>query len=206
MNASGNGVCRYRDWASFRYWFRAVEKYAPWVRYVHLVTWGHVQSWLNLECPKLKIVNHKDYMPPEYLPTYNCNPLELNLFRISGLSEHFVYFNDDMLLARPVAPEDFFIGGKPLHTAVALPWVNRDNELPYHLFFNTYGIANGKTGLARALNSIRKNGFPIYMEEPCSIISTHGKATVCPGCILRMWAFHSAVPQWKRYGKNTKKR
>ena len=35
MNASGNGVCRYRDWASFKYWFRAVEKYAPWVRYVH---------------------------------------------------------------------------------------------------------------------------------------------------------------------------
>jgi len=96
--ASGNGVCRYRDWSSFRYWFRAVETYAPWVRYVHLVTWGHVPEWLKLDCPKLRIVNHKDYVPAEYLPTFNCQPLELNLFRIPDLSEHFVYFNDDMLL------------------------------------------------------------------------------------------------------------
>ncbi len=139
---NGNGIGRYRDWSTFRYWFRAVEAYAPWVRYVHLVTWGHVPAWLEQECPKLKIVRHEEFIPEEYLPTFNCNPIELNLFRIPNLSEHFVYFNDDQLLAHPVQPEDFFVNGKPVHTAAAIPYVNRDNEIPYHLFYNTYGVAN----------------------------------------------------------------
>ena len=205
MNASGNGVCRYRDWASFRYWFRAVEKYAPWVRYVHLVTWGHVPSWLNLECPKLKIVNHKDYMPPEYLPTYNSNSLELNLFRIPGLSEHFVYFNDDMLLARPVAPEDFFIGGKPLHTAVALPWVNRDNELPYHLFFNTYGIANGKNRISACIEQHPEKWFSHLYGRAMQHNLNAWQSDGLPG----MYFTHVGVPfcrssmeaVWKKYEK-----
>lgn len=67
INSNGNGTCRYRDWMSFKYWFRAVEKFAPWVRYVHLVTWGHVPQWLNQQCSKLRIVNHKDYMPEKFL-------------------------------------------------------------------------------------------------------------------------------------------
>ena len=144
---NGNGVCRYRDWESFLYWFRAVEKFAPWVRYVHLVTCGHVPRWINKECPKLKIVNHKDFIPDEYLPTFNCNTIELNLFRIPELSENFVYFNDDVFLCRPVTKEDFFVDSKPKHTAIAIPHVNRDNEIPYHLFFNTYGIINRKNNI-----------------------------------------------------------
>lgn len=148
LAANGNGVCRYRDWVSFRYWFRAVERYAPWVRCVHLVTWGHTPTWLNRECPRLRIVRHEDFMPPEYLPTFNCNSLELNLFRIPGLSEHFVYFNDDILLTKPVSPEDFFVGGLPRHIGVAYPSINRDNELPYHLFYNGVGLANRENDVA----------------------------------------------------------
>lgn len=159
LSASGNGVCRYRDWSSFRYWFRAVEAFAPWVRYVHLVTWGHVPEWLKTDCPKLRIVNHRDYVPSEYLPTFNCQPLELNLFRIPNLSEHFVYFNDDVLLARPVKPEDFFINGKPLHTAVAYPYINRDNEIPTYLFFNTYGAANKKNHIQTCIASCPEKWF-----------------------------------------------
>ena len=49
INSNGNGACRYRDWSSFKYWFRAVEKFAPWVRYVYLVTWGHLPVWLDVE-------------------------------------------------------------------------------------------------------------------------------------------------------------
>lgn len=153
LKSNGNGVCRYRDWASFRYWFRAVEEFAPWVRYVHLVTWGHVPTWLNRECPKLRIVNHRDFMPAEFLPTYNCNSLELNLFRIPELSEHFVYFNDDIMLTRPVSKEEFFVNGMPRHTGVAAPWINRDNEIPYHLFFNGFGLANRKNNIRACIQA-----------------------------------------------------
>ena len=53
---------RYRDWDLLRYWFRGVERFAPWVRRIHFVTWGHLPSWLNKEHPKLNIVNHKDFI------------------------------------------------------------------------------------------------------------------------------------------------
>lgn len=107
------GDYRYRDWDLLRYWFRAVEKYAPWVRKVHFVTCGQIPEWLNLKHPKLRVVKHEEYMPSEYVPTFNSHTIELNLHRISGLAEQFVYFNDDMYITRPVHKEDFFVKGLP---------------------------------------------------------------------------------------------
>ncbi len=119
---------RYRDWGLLRYWFRGVEKFAPWVRTVHFVTWGHLPDWLDTEHPKLHIVRHADFMPAECLPTFNSNALEINLHRIKGLSEHFVYFNDDMMLLNHVLPEDFFIGGKPVDMLALQPVVANPNN------------------------------------------------------------------------------
>lgn len=130
-------VSRYRDWDNLQYWFRGVEKFAPWVRRVYFITCGHVPPWLNLEAEKLVHVRHTDYMPPEYLPTFSANPIELNIHRIEGLSEHFVYFNDDMFLLRPVAPELFFRGGKPVHQARLHGIVpGRNNNIMPHIHVN----------------------------------------------------------------------
>ncbi len=106
-------LIRYRDWGTLPYWFRAVEKYAPWVGKIHFVTWGNVPAWLNLDNPKLHIVRHEDFIPEEYLPTFSSHPIELNMHRIPGLSEQFVYFNDDFFLTAPVKPTDFFRRGLP---------------------------------------------------------------------------------------------
>lgn len=110
---------RYRDWDTLRYWFRGVEKYAPWVGMIHFVTWGHVPKWLNAEHPKLHIVNHTDYIPEEYLPVFSSHPIELNMHRIPGLSEHFVYFNDDIFPLSSLREEDFFVNGKPCDVCAA---------------------------------------------------------------------------------------
>ncbi|MGN0638834.1 MAG: Stealth CR1 domain-containing protein [Huintestinicola sp.] len=109
---------RYRDWELLPYWFRGVERFAPWVRKIHFVTWGHIPGWLNTSHPKLNIVRHEDYIPEKYLPTFSANPIELNLHRIKGLSENFVYFNDDMFLISPVSREVFFKNGLPCDSAV----------------------------------------------------------------------------------------
>lgn len=106
--------CRYRDWGLFKYWFRGVEKYASWVNKVYLITYGHIPEWLNIDNPKLVIVNHKDYIEEKYLPTFNSNVIELNLNKINELSENFVLFNDDMYLTDFTKPEDFFSDGKPV--------------------------------------------------------------------------------------------
>lgn len=107
---------RFRDWDNLQYWFRTVEIFAPWVNKIHFVTWGHVPEWLNTEHPKLNIVKHTDYIPEKYLPTFNSHTIELNLHRIEGLAEQFVYFNDDMFLTAPVTPKDFFRKGLPCDT------------------------------------------------------------------------------------------
>ena len=104
---------RFRNWGLFRYWFRAVEKFAPWVNKVYLVTNGKFPDWINSDCEKLVLVKHADYMPTKYLPTFNSNAIELNFGRIEALSEHFVYFNDDMFINAPVEPEYFFKNGLP---------------------------------------------------------------------------------------------
>ena len=109
---------RYRDWEFLPYWFRAVEACAPWVNQIHFVTCGHLPPWLNTQHPKLHVVNHKDYIPEQYLPTFSCRPIELNMHRIPGLSENFVYITDDMFLLQPVGEELFFKKGLPCDTAI----------------------------------------------------------------------------------------
>lgn len=109
-NDISKDACRYRDWDLLRYWFRGVEKFAPWVNKIHFVTYGHLPVWLNTEHPKLNIVNHWDFIPYKYLPTFNSHTIELNLHRIKGLSDKFVYFNDDIFLTNYVEAEDFFVG------------------------------------------------------------------------------------------------
>lgn len=109
-NKTGDAVTdnRFRDWGNLKYWFRGVEKYASWVNKIYFITYGHIPNWLNTDNSKLVIVKHEDYIPNEYLPTFNSNVIELNLNKIADLSEHFVLFNDDMFIINKTSPEDFF--------------------------------------------------------------------------------------------------
>lgn len=120
-NDSANNEARFRDYNTFKYWFRAIEKNAPWVNKIFLVTWGHYPEWLNLENPKLVLVKHSDFIPKEYLPTFSSSTIALNLHRIVGLSETFVYFNDDMFLLNLTEPTDFFKGGVPCDMLTLIP-------------------------------------------------------------------------------------
>ena len=108
-----NSNVRYRDWGTLRYWFRGLEKFAPWVNKIFFVTWGHVPEWLDTKNPKLQIVKHSEFIPVEYLPTFNSNVIEFYFHRIEGLSDRFVYFNDDTFLIDRVAPSRFFHDGFP---------------------------------------------------------------------------------------------
>ena len=104
---------RFRDWNIFKYWFRSIERFAPWVHRVFLITDNQTPSWININYSKLKIIDHKDFIPAEYLPTFNSHTIELNIHRIEGLSEHFVVFNDDTFINAPITPEYYFKNGLP---------------------------------------------------------------------------------------------
>ena len=103
-----SGQARFIAHDELRYSFRSIHLFAPWVRRIHLVTAGQVPDWLDTDHPMVNLVDHAQILPAEGLPTFNSHAIETSLHRIDGLAEHFVYFNDDFLLGRPVRPETLF--------------------------------------------------------------------------------------------------
>ncbi len=161
MQDDANADCRFRELGFLRYWFRGVEKFAPWVNKVFFVTCGQKPEWLNPDHPKLVLVNHKDYIPEKYLPTFNSITIELNLHRIEGLSEHFVYFNDDIFLLRPISPDVYFRDGNPvLPSSLKYPnylWINNWS----HQVFNDYCLVNKKHDMGKSIWKNRDKWFNI---------------------------------------------
>ena len=104
---------RFRDWGNLQYIFRGIEKFMPWINKVFFVTWGHLPKWINTNYEKLEIVNHRDYIPKEYLPTFNSNIIEMNLHRIKNLSEKFILFNDDIFIIKKIKKTYFFENDLP---------------------------------------------------------------------------------------------
>ncbi|MFE9701990.1 stealth conserved region 3 domain-containing protein [Streptomyces sp. NPDC005930] len=100
---------RFTSRDELRYSLRSIHQYAPWVNNIYLVTAGQVPSWLNTEYPGLKVVDHKEiFSDPLALPTFNSHAIESQLHHIQGLSEHFLYLNDDVFFGRPSTPGRFF--------------------------------------------------------------------------------------------------
>jgi len=115
INNSKNEIseARFRDYGLLKYWFRGVEKFAPWVRKIHFVTCGQKPEWLDENHPKINLVHHKDYIPNEYLPVFNSSLIEIYLHKIPGIADQFVYFNDDFFIINNIKKERFFKNGLP---------------------------------------------------------------------------------------------
>ena len=178
INANGDSSeARFRDWDLFRFWFRSVEVNAPWVNRVYLVTNGTFPKWINKDHPKLVLIKHSDFIPEDYLPTFNSCTIELHMNSIPGLSEHFVYFNDDCYLNAPVTPDYYFRDGLPCdnnsETVLNVPLYDPVSKFYIYMsmltdigvlnrhfdrretvkssFSKWYGLHLGKSGLATSL-------------------------------------------------------
>ena len=165
-SADANNNARFRDWENLRYWFRGVEKFAPWVNHIYFVTYGHIPEWLNVNHPKLTIVKHEDYIPKQYLPTFSSIPIENNFHRIENLSEHFVYFNDDMFLTNYVEPSDFFVNGLPKEMAVLYPLTNNSKNDTYgHQLFTMTGLINDAFNKKETIKKNFKKWFNLKYKK-----------------------------------------
>lgn len=152
-----DSIVRYRDLGTLKYLLRSIEKFAPWVRKIFLVTNGQVPEWLSLNNPKLKLIKHSDFIPEEYLPTFNPQTIEWHLHKIEGLSENFVYFNDDVILTDYVQPTDFFENGLPKDT-FGLGLV-RPAELFSRIAFNNICILNKHFDFRKTIKKNRSKFF-----------------------------------------------
>ncbi|MDR2628800.1 MAG: Stealth CR1 domain-containing protein, partial [Puniceicoccales bacterium] len=144
-------VARSREWDNLRYWFRAIEKFAPWFRTLHFVTWGHLPKWLNTDNPKLHIVKHADFIPQQYLPTFNSWAITWNMWRIEGLAEYFVYFGDDVFLGQQTERSRFFKNGIPCDYAQLAAF---KPENPHgHYLLNTLEITHRRHNFRKSILS-----------------------------------------------------
>ncbi|XP_076015050.1 N-acetylglucosamine-1-phosphotransferase subunits alpha/beta [Genypterus blacodes] len=104
---------RFEDNEELRYSMRSVERHAPWVRHIFIVTNGQIPSWLNLDNPRVSVVTHKDiFQNHSHLPTFSSPAIETHIHRIPGLSQKFIYLNDDVMFGKDVWPDDFYSHSK----------------------------------------------------------------------------------------------
>ncbi|XP_031204975.1 N-acetylglucosamine-1-phosphotransferase subunits alpha/beta isoform X1 [Mastomys coucha] len=104
---------RFEDNEELRYSLRSIERHAPWVRNIFIVTNGQIPSWLNLDNPRVTIVTHQDiFQNLSHLPTFSSPAIESHIHRIEGLSQKFIYLNDDVMFGKDVWPDDFYSHSK----------------------------------------------------------------------------------------------
>lgn len=102
---------RIRQIDELRYALRSVDMFAPWIRRIFIATDSATPSWLA-DHPKVTVVRAEEHFSDGAgLPTFNSHAVESQLQHIPGLSEHFLYSNDDMFFARQVRPSMFFSPG-----------------------------------------------------------------------------------------------
>ncbi|MFF0223879.1 stealth family protein [Streptomyces sp. NPDC004629] len=101
---------RYTSHDELKYSLRSLAMYADFVRHIYLVTDGQKPHWLDDRVPGITVVDHRDIFPPDVLPVFNSHAIETRLHHIPGLSEHYLYFNDDVFVGRRVTAEHFFHG------------------------------------------------------------------------------------------------
>lgn len=130
-NDDVGGDVRYKSVGEIFYCVASILRFAPFVRKIFIVTDGqnpHLEDFVEKNFPdrstEIEIVDHKVIFEgyESYLPVFNSLAIESMLWRIPGISERFIYFNDDVLLSRPTVVEDFFVGDSLVCYASRMSW------------------------------------------------------------------------------------
>ncbi len=108
LNIDAISKARTMDNEELLHSLRSAEKCAPWIRKIYIVTDEQKPKWLNTNNPRIEIIDIRQIIPPEALPCYNSVVIEFFLYKIPGLSEHFLYANDDMFFYKKIKPDFFF--------------------------------------------------------------------------------------------------
>ena len=124
---------RFKQNEELKYSVKLIRKHAPWLRKIFVVTDDQSPAWLTEQvCLEqgINLVDHKEIFRgfEEYLPTFNSQTIEAMLYRIPGLSEHFIYLNDDFFIIKPVQPGEYFLDGMPL---IRGRWTWKNRYLAY---------------------------------------------------------------------------
>ena len=144
---------RYRSWDTLKYLLRCIDKNLPWIRNLYMIVENpsQVPTWINKE--NVHIIYHKDIIPEECLPTFNSCTIELFMSKIPGLSEHFIYGNDDMFPIQPFTPDDFFNKDGLPRQSMQFTKFDQQHNMFAHQLKNTGDLA------AKALNLVIDDNY-----------------------------------------------
>lgn len=108
---------RWRNNDELKYSLRSIAKNIPWANHIYIITgFNQVPKWLNTKNPRITIVSHSEIMPENTIPTFNSNAIAMCIGNIEQLNEHFLLFNDDIFINRPVSQNFFFTkNGRPIY-------------------------------------------------------------------------------------------
>lgn len=145
---------RFRDMGSLKYFFRSVEKNLPWINNIFFIVQSRSQvpTWLDKSHPKLRIIYHEDYIPREYLPTFNSITICSMLHLLKDLSENFILADDDMFFINERNPEDFFIDGRPVTKIKFEDNYTKKSGVWNSIIYNTVKLFNEIYGTRRMLH------------------------------------------------------
>ena len=152
-----NHMARFRSRDELKYSLRSLDMFAPWFRNIYVVTAGQIPDWLNVDHPRIKMIDHSEIYPDaSYLPTFNSNSIISRLHHIEGLSEHYVYINDDVFFGRPLTKDRFFLPS-------GIAKVTRSNNR------RPFGKASASDGphlnLTRNIRAVLKEEFGITISR-----------------------------------------
>ncbi|ADO46853.1 hypothetical protein [[Enterobacter] lignolyticus] len=119
---------RFDDHSEIYYSLISVSKFMPWVRNIYIVTDGQLPVIPTTIRDKTFIIDHKQIIPEKFLPTFNSHVIEACLHKINGLSEHFIYFNDDFFVSREVSASHFFQSNDIASIFIGNKWIDRGNN------------------------------------------------------------------------------
>lgn len=114
---------RFESVNEIKYCVLSILKFAPFVRKIFIVTDDQnpkldkdIKALFPSRLKDVHIIDHKEIFEgyEEFLPTFNSLSIETFMWRIKGLADNFVYFNDDLFLVRTISPEDWFRNGRPV--------------------------------------------------------------------------------------------
>ncbi|MDU6924746.1 stealth family protein [Franconibacter helveticus] len=118
---------RFTNHNELYYSLKSIQKNLSWVNKIYLITDSQKPSWIK-QFNNVTIVDHREIIPDCYLPTFNSHVIEAFLHKIPGLNENFIYFNDDVIVARPLPAGHFFKSNGIASLFVALKDLNKMAE------------------------------------------------------------------------------
>ena len=163
-NQESNGITRFRPNNYLKYLFRGLEKYMPWINKIHLIVASESQipNWLDKD--KIHVVLHEDIIPEELLPTFNSSTIECFYHNIIGLSDRFIYGNDDMFVLNECSEIDFFNGFTPRIEMRKMENV-KGQEIWRRTNINAFRLATGLNELKLGYYMAPEHGFAAYTKQ-----------------------------------------